>query len=395
VKHQRARKVTLVWLCAASSAVLVLAGCGSSSSGGGSGNSSGDQYVIGQIGDLTGGFVQADVPFNTGITAAADAINAAGGVNGHKIKLITLDTAGSTSRAATDLQTLESAGALIATNMSDSKIFQSLLPTATRAKISLMGIQPAQSDIAKSDGYAFEFGISASGSIKAMVDAVAKADKSARIAAVVTADPDGQEVIKAVEAEAKSQGIAYAGSVAPASASDYGSAAARIVADKATVVLTELIGTAETDFMRDLKSAGFSDTNQIIGFAWSAVKPPMPWAKFATLEQYSELGDSPAVKAYRQAVTASGANPNDVMVIDGYAQMQIVKDVLTRCGWPCPLDKFHNMLQNTNTDLGGLAFGPVVFTKDNHRGPTAGALKLYNADGNPGGYSPAVQGLSQ
>jgi len=395
MRKQRVVKATFALTCVASMSMAVAA-CGSSggsagSSGGGS--SSSGQYVVGQIGDLTGGFVQADVPFNTGISAAVKAINAAGGVNGHTLKLITVDTAGSTSHAATGLQTLQSAGALIATNMSDSTIFQSLLPAATRAKISLMGIQPAESEVSQANGYAFEFGISASGSIKAMVDAVAKADKRARIGAVVTADPDGQEISKAIETEAQKQGIAYAGSVAPASASDYGSAAARIVADKATVVLTELVGTAETDFMRDLKSAGFADTNQIIGFAWSAVKPPMPWAKFATLEQYREIGDIPAVKAYRDAVTAGGANPDDVMIIDGYAQMQIVKDVLTRCGWPCSLDKFHDTLQHTNTDLGGLAFGPVVFTADNHRGPTAGALKLYDSSGNPTDYSPPVPGL--
>ncbi len=389
MRKQRVVKATFALTCVASMSMAVAA-CGSSggsagSSGGGS--SSSGQYVVGQIGDLTGGFVQADVPFNTGISAAVKAINA------HTLKLITVDTAGSTSHAATGLQTLQSAGALIATNMSDSTIFQSLLPAATRAKISLMGIQPAESEVSQANGYAFEFGISASGSIKAMVDAVAKADKRARIGAVVTADPDGQEISKAIETEAQKQGIAYAGSVAPASASDYGSAAARIVADKATVVLTELVGTAETDFMRDLKSAGFADTNQIIGFAWSAVKPPMPWAKFATLEQYREIGDIPAVKAYRDAVTAGGANPDDVMIIDGYAQMQIVKDVLTRCGWPCSLDKFHDTLQHTNTDLGGLAFGPVVFTADNHRGPTAGALKLYDSSGNPTDYSPPVPGL--
>jgi branched-chain amino acid transport system substrate-binding protein len=380
-------------LAGATATAMTLVACGSSSSSDSASGSSDDPYVIGEIADLTGGFVQADVPFHTGIAAATKAINSAGGVNGHQIKLITTDTAGQTSRAATDLETLNSQGALIATNMSDSTIFQSLLPTATRYKISLMGIQPAQSEVDQADGYAFEFGISASGAIKAMVDAVAKADSNARIGVVVTADPDGQEVAKAVEEEAQTQGVDYAGSVAPASPSDYGSAAARIVSDKATAVITELVGTAETDFMSDLKSAGFPETNQIIGFAWSAVKPPMPWANFATLEQYKELGDSPAVKDYQSAMKADGENPDTVMAIDGYAQMMIVKDVLTRCGWPCSREKFHDTLQHTSTDLDGLAFGPVVYTVDNHRGPTAGALKLYDSAGNPTKYSPPVSGL--
>jgi hypothetical protein len=58
------------------------------------------------------------------------------------------------------------------------------------------------------------------------------------------------------------------------------------------------------------------------------------------------------------------------------------------------VDKFHDALQNTNTDLDGLAFGPVVFTKDDHRGPTAGALRLYDQNGNPKGYAEPVQNLS-
>lgn len=374
---------------------MAAAGCGGQASSGTAkaASANGSEYVIGQIADLTGGFTEADVPFDTGITADVKAINGAGGINGHKIRLVTLDTAGSTARAASDLQTLASDNALIATNMSDSTIFQSLLPAATRDRISLMGIQPAQPQVATPNGYAFEFGLSATRSTEAMVGAVAATTKSAKIAAVVTADPDGQALSNAIKQQSTALGLDYVGSVAPASASAYGAAAARVVADKATVVLTELVGTAETNFINDLKSAGFPSNSEIIGMAWSAVKPPMPWSHFSTLEQYRQTGNSSAVVAYQKAIRAAGADPNTVMVVDGYAEMQIVKNVLGRCGWPCPLTKFHKTLEHTNTNLNGLAFGPIVFTPTNHFGPTAGALLQYSSAGYPSQYGPPVTGL--
>ncbi len=353
------------------------------------------KYVVGQIADLTGGFTEADVPFNIGISADVKAINAAGGIHGHKIDLVTLDTAGSTSRAASDLSTLASDHALIATNMSDSTIFESLIPTATRDHIPLMGIQPGQTQVSAANGYGFEFGLSATRSVKVMLDSVAKTNKRAKVMAVVTNDPDGAALSRSITKQLKKLGIKYLGSVAPATSSDFGSAAARVVADGATVLLTELVGTTEVTFARDLSAAGFSKQNEIIGMAWSLTSTPFPWAHFATVEQYRETGKTKAAKAYERVMRASGVSPTKVMVVDGYAEMQIVANVLNRCGWPCSQSKFHSKLEHTNTNLGGLAFGRIVFTRANHFGPTAGALLEYNAKGYPVRYGPTAAHLTK
>jgi branched-chain amino acid transport system substrate-binding protein len=73
-------------------AALLAAGCGGPAGGAGGGQE-GKEIVIGVIADLTGATAGVGKPYNEGMLAYVDKINAAGGIRGRKIKALSEDYA--------------------------------------------------------------------------------------------------------------------------------------------------------------------------------------------------------------------------------------------------------------------------------------------------------------
>jgi len=74
-------------LILAGAAIALLAGCGGPTAGAG-GDEAKKDIVIGVIADLTGATADVGKPTNEGLLAYVDNLNAKGGVQGHKIKLL-------------------------------------------------------------------------------------------------------------------------------------------------------------------------------------------------------------------------------------------------------------------------------------------------------------------
>jgi branched-chain amino acid transport system substrate-binding protein len=79
------RKLTLAVV-----ATVLLAGCGGPTADGG-GNDDKKDIVVGVIADLTGATADVGKPYNEGMLAYVDNLNAKGGVDGHKIKALSED----------------------------------------------------------------------------------------------------------------------------------------------------------------------------------------------------------------------------------------------------------------------------------------------------------------
>ena len=104
--------------------LVVLAGCGSSSkssssattagggsattaaSGGGGSSSGGAPFVIGSVTDVTGAEASSEGTVNKSLEAWADWTNANGGINGHQVKLIAMDTGFNPSTALAEVKQL-------------------------------------------------------------------------------------------------------------------------------------------------------------------------------------------------------------------------------------------------------------------------------------------------
>lgn len=111
-----------------------LAGCGGGSGGGGSSKSE-DTIKIGTVLEMTGGQAAYGTDALRGAQLAAEQINAAGGVLGKKIELVSLDNKSEPSEAASAAQKLVDEGviAMIAPNMSSNCL--AAVPITNGAKI--------------------------------------------------------------------------------------------------------------------------------------------------------------------------------------------------------------------------------------------------------------------
>ena len=92
-------KKFLAFLMATLMVVAMFAGCGNKNSGG-------EEFVIGMSGPLTGGAAVYGVAVQNAAQMAVDEINAAGGLNGYKFKLVATDDQHDPTKVATNYATL-------------------------------------------------------------------------------------------------------------------------------------------------------------------------------------------------------------------------------------------------------------------------------------------------
>jgi len=151
-----------LWLVTAGlTSLAALAACSSSSSGG-SANTSGNSnssskapYTIGVTIPLTGSAASFGVVSSGGMNIAAAEINAAGGIDGHKLVLKYEDDQLVPATAVTDMQDLASSNvSLVLTG--GSSIVRAELPVATKHNMLLVNVA-AQDDTFLTDSHYFTF----------------------------------------------------------------------------------------------------------------------------------------------------------------------------------------------------------------------------------------------
>lgn len=381
-------------------AVLAACGSGSSSSSSSSTTSGAStaatmkpgNYVIGELEDLTGGFSSVDAIWHKGAVVAVNAANAAGGINGHKVDLITRDDQGSGTVAATAFQQLNNQYHVSAIlGPGNSLIDAAIYPLATAAHIPVTPVGAPDSQLVPGT-VMFQYGPSAQGEAKTMVDFAASLVKSGKltsvkIATVPYASPAGESWVTHVKDYAKADGLTFSADIPVApTATDYSSVATKFVSSGANIIFTEVAGASTTMLMQALNAAGVSNTTPLVGYSWS-IAPSLPWSNFQAVADYRVLGDYPGVKKYAAAMKAGGYSVTAPFMNEGYADAELVLAALKSCGYPCNASQLYDQLNKTNTTLGGFAFGPVVWSPTYRSGPTALAMAKYNEKGEVQSYA--------
>jgi branched-chain amino acid transport system substrate-binding protein len=373
---------------------LVLAACGNDGGGGSS-----DEYVIGVQIDQSGISRSVGVPQTDGIKAAIEGINDRGGVNGKKISLVVRDDGSDVSRAVSVYRELTGqyhASAIL--GFVGSVAIPPVAPLAAKDQTALLATG-APSDLLDPPAPAL---FSTIGNLNAQgragLDYVKRAADDGtlpadpRVALLYYASPAGEAWVKDVQDYASSIGLdiveAQNSTVGAATLSSQMQA---ITDAKPDAIVAFDIEADITNAVKAGKAVGLPTDTFIVDYSFasspSALKAvaEQGYTNFAASANFDAPGGSEqteAVKQFSEDAKAAGADPNTVMLAEGYAQGLLVADVLKRCGESCPPDKFLATLKETDTDLDGFAFGPITYTDDSHMGVSAVRFRQWNTKTN-------------
>ncbi|MFD9502334.1 ABC transporter substrate-binding protein [Streptomyces sp. NPDC060035] len=364
--------------------------------GGGSGSSANGAYEIGVVVDQSGPVRSVSAPQLVGIKAAIAAANAAGGVNGHKIELVVRDDASDAAKGVAAFRELVDRYQVSAvTGFTSSTSIPGVVNFAKQSKVAMLAagvpgdlLNPVNPVVFSNNASINAQGTGGVDYLKSLI-ADGRLPAKPKLALFSYSSPAGESWKSAVEPYAKAQGFdIVTEQIAAVGAASYSAAMQAIASSKPDAIL---ITAAETDLINMAKSAqasGVDPKTPIVNYSFGSgasglrAVADLGFQHYVASAPFDASGDAPGSQAYVDAVEKAGGDPATVMVPEGYAQGKIIADTLEKCGYPCAADKFLKTVSTFNSDLDGLAFGPVVFDADQHTGPTTVAFRTWDATKN-------------
>lgn len=345
--------------------VIALAASACGGDGGASGSSDGGDgtYKWGINAELSGVTAYYGEGMEVGIQAYLDEVNAEGGINGHKIELVTLDNAADASRAATNTTQLATAEEVIA-------IFGFVLsancsagtPVAERYQVPL-----ACMSLAEANDYAFSLGADNTKAGSAML---AAAGKVARVDAPRAALVNINTLTSVgfgdmVEEKASDAGVEIVTrQEIDIAASDSSAQIAKIVAAKPDVVMMSNTGPGFLSVLKGVRSAGIDapfiwvdGTGNLPSLAESTDKNVYALTVNEVVDPATTEG---AAAEFLEAV--EGKMPsgnvlelNGAYTVPAYMTARLFGAALEECGYPCSGKQMREQLEKTTVELPGLA----------------------------------------
>jgi branched-chain amino acid transport system substrate-binding protein len=297
----KASRFTLALLAAG----LVFGACSSSkkaSSGGGSSNLKGSQITIGVVGTASGPQASSSNQYETVAPAWEAWVNANGGVNGHPVKVITQDDAGSPATAQSQVESLINSDHVVAVvAASDNEV------SAFSAFAISKGV-PLLSGSANSTDWYTKSGMfpTPTGVVNGLSDQVAAAKAAgakdfanlycAEIAACQQAGP-------LLQSAAKKAGLGYTALAISSTAPSYTAQCVQLQQQKVDYAQLNFSTDAAVKFIKDCQAQGYNPTwgtsEQAVGPAFYAV--PNVTA-FGPAYAFPSTADAPPAATFRSAM---------------------------------------------------------------------------------------------
>ncbi len=343
-----------------------------------------DSILIGRSAGLSGALASRTKPATEAMEAYFASVNAAGGVNGRRLKLLTLDDANDVQRAAENTRRL----------VDDEKVFVMFANTGTpqtqasvkvlaERRVPLVGTSSGADSIQVYHPLVFHYKASYSREL-ARIATHLKTIGVQRVAIVYSPDPTGNEGRAVAEAALKAEGI-----VPVAVASTKPEDAARFKAGFAAsppqaIVLTALAAPGAA-FYKELVQ--LPSRPQV--FTWSIAGVEAIHKEVGEKIRglvVSQIVPSPQSQAsriaveYRQLMAAAKLPHGGYPGIEGYVAARILVEGLKRAGRDLTRDKLVEALRSIRGfDLGG---GDIVtFGPNDHVGRNFVELTMVGADG--------------
>ena len=358
----------------------------SSSSG-----STGNEYVIGAELPLSGSVAVLGQDFTAGMNAYVDAINASGGVNGHKIKVVELDDANTPTQGVEAVNRLLSQYKVtILAGGTNSDVAVAYAPIAAKAKTAaLLNVPTRQLVQPPLNPYLFGVG-GAMAEDEAPLDMIFANQvlsnvSKPKVALLYHISASAQNWANEIKAAVTKAGwdLVTTQNYQPG-ATDLSSQAAAIASAKPNIVLASP-DAAVGLFLKAVLSDGYS--GPIVSTESGGIPSTLISTKYPNFYVGSELAfpndTATGVKQYVAGVKAVGGDLGGLTTPWGYLQAVVATAAFKACGWPCDPSKISSILANMSSiPSGGLVVAKFGFTATNHEAQNGEILYKWNPQTN-------------
>jgi branched-chain amino acid transport system substrate-binding protein len=347
-----------------------------------------DAYVVGITAALTGPPSSTYAPAIEALRIYVDRLNAAGGVNGKKIKLAIEDDSAQPSKAAANAKKILSEdNPLLLINASLSSTYAPVIAEARNAGVPLM----FSSSVCPKDVYppaqAGEFcttAFAATYDSRAALSFIKETAKEpVKIGFAAMAIPLSRAEIDFAESQAPSLGMsAVDKEVIPPPTADYTPFASKLKDAGANWVFSWAPWVTQVRTFEALRRLGWSGDY----IAWAHLEAENELKRIKDPKLYVFGANAlfedalPIQKEITEAVKqAGGKYPPDEMT-EGWIAGMVLEAALRGAGADATPAKVQASMQNLKVDLKGLRGGPIEWTKDNHF-RTKQYYRVYRWDG--------------
>jgi branched-chain amino acid transport system substrate-binding protein len=333
-----------------------------------------DAYVIGVTGALTGPPAGTNAPPIEGLRLYVDRLNAGGGVNGKKIRLIVLDDGAEPSKAAANakrLITQDNVGLLILASLSST--YAPVIAETKRANVPLMFMgavcpkevyPPAETLQFCTTAYAGGYDSRAT---LAFIKETAK--EPVRIGLVAMAIPLSRGEIDYAETQSKADGMTPVDKeVIPPPTADYTPFATKLKDANPNWIFSWAPWVTQVKTFEALRRLGW-EADYI---TWAHIEAEGELARlkdgrFFVIGANSLFQDSlPIQKEIVDAAKQGNVRYPAEQLTEGWIGGLVLEAALKRAGWPADAAKIRAAMEDVKVDTQGLRGGPIEWSKDNH-----------------------------
>jgi branched-chain amino acid transport system substrate-binding protein len=356
---------------------------------------SGDPYVVGFTSDFSSNFGYLGLGLKAGNQAYFDSVNAAGGINGHPVKMIALDDNSQPDRGVANVTQLITQNNVTAiTGVMYSVICSSSIPLVTQYKVPMFCgvvshdlVDPVQPYVYAATLEQAAYAAPQVQMAKQVMDQRKPGASGIKAAVVYSVGSAAiEQWYTAVASDINSLGWNLVDTErVPTTAVDMSAELSKVIAAEPDVMI---LGAGNDAWvLAGMKQiAGSSSPFPVISYdvpSWATVK-----SLNTTLFYYvaalayappTPPESAPLMKKFEQDATADNLDPNGPYVLRGYIQALIIGDGLKRCGFPCSGDQLRAQLDNTNINAGGLVDGSLQLTATNHEPVTTMAAYQWDS----------------
>ena len=334
-----------------------------------------DTYTVGVTAAMTGPGAATQAPVMEMLRIYVDRINAKGGINGHRIKLLIEDDQAEPSKAAANATKLvRQENVMLLINSSFSSTYGPVIAEAKRGKVPLWfagAVCPKETHPPKPDpllfcSTGFDFAIDIPVAVKAIKE---MAQGPVKLALIGIPVPISRIGVDNAEKLAVSLGMqAVDKEFIPPATADYTPYATKIKSADANWGYAYAPWPAEAKTFEALRRLGWTGTY----LAYGHIQAEDELARIADpgLQVFMANGmfldNLPVHKEIQDAATQGKYSFPATYGSEGWLTGRILEQVLTKTGWPANAEKVAAAMATLNLDTQGIRGGPLVWTAQNH-----------------------------